>query len=75
MKFMESSFALRRVMKKLIRNAGKQEEGASTFPAFLLSLLVLPWAVMLLPTEAADNRSGKEESSRFGGERGVSTPR
>jgi hypothetical protein len=62
-------------MTELIRNAGKQEEGTSTFPAFLLSLLVLPWGVMLLPTEASDNRSAKEEPSGFGGEWGVSTPR
>ena len=51
-------------MKELIRNPGMQEQGASTFPAFLLSLLVLPWAVMLLPTDAADNLIGKRRKLR-----------
>jgi hypothetical protein len=49
-------------MKELIRNAGKWEEDTSTFPAFLLSLLVLPWGVMLLPIDASDNLLAKEES-------------
>ncbi len=51
-------------MKELIRNAGKQEEGTSIFPAFLLSLLVLPWAVMLLATDAPDNLIGKRRKLR-----------